>query len=398
MKTIQLFLACSLVALSAFASLVEERLSSITINHLGFFHTPFSEAFSQLKTSVNQESPDKPVEFILRLGSGSEDTMPPVTLTIRQQSAKQAVEAFAEANKLSCRYLGNAVILTMKTKTPVDKKSGPGDASLGAGDNSEPLTIHLANGTTLENCKLIKFDADGVVIDNGAGYTRIPPTDLSAEDQIKFKCSAEEYRKRAMIAKSRDFIRKTFHSTRDGKQGQVAFFANGTSISDNFVIYFLLEKGHTPHLWLRTNYKGYDYDTINYSEIIILVDSKHRIVLEIPDADKTIDYRTEQTYVQSYAGSRLSRLGIGNAHPISVPKDISYTMEWADFHILRARLDSIKSAQSIQVRLSGDKNKDFSLTAAQIQAVKQVLTAYDILAALNKQDPSGDLVKMLFQR
>jgi hypothetical protein len=72
-------------------------------------------------------------------------------------------------------------------------------------------------------------------------------------------------------------------------------------------------------------------------------------------------------------------------------------MEWADFHILRARLDSIKSAQSIQVRLSGDKNNDFSLTAAQIQAVKQVLTAYDILAALNKQDPSGDLVKMLFQ-
>ena len=395
MKTIQLFLACSLVALSAFASLVEDRLSSITIDHLGFFHTPFSQAFSQLKTSVNQESPEKPVDFFLRLGSGSEDTMPPVTLTIRHQSAKQAVEAFAEANKLSCRYVGNAVIMTIETKTPVDKKTGPGDASLGAGDNSETLTIHLADGTTLENCKLIRVDADGVVIDNGAGYTRIPPTNLSAQDQIKFKCNAEEYRTRTMIANSRDFIRKNFHTTRDGKQGQVAFFANGTSISDNFVIYFTLEKGHAPHLWLRTNYKG--SETINYSDIIILVDSKHRVVLEVPFDNKKIDYGIDRTSVYVHGGSPLGGVH-GREYSYSIPKNIPYTKEWADLHILRARLDSIKSAQSIQVRLSGDKNKDFSLTAGQNQAVKQVLTAYDILAALNKKDPSGDLVKMLFQR
>lgn len=382
MKTTPLFLACTLVALSAFASLVEERLSSITIDHLGFFHTPFSQAFSQLKTKVNQESPDTPVDFILRLGSGSEDTMPPVSLTIRHQSAKQAVEAFAEANKLSCRYVGNAVILAMETKTPVDPKNGPGDASLGASGNSETLTIHLADGTTLENCKLIGVDADGVVIDNGAGYTRIPPTDLSAEDQIKFKCDAEEYRKRKMIARSRDFLRKNFHTTRDGKQGQVAFFANGTSISNNFVIYFTLEKGHTPHLWLRTTYKA--SGTINYSDIIIIVDSKHRVVLEVPFDDKKIGDERERTL-------------IGDLHNLRAQIHYYY-VESADLHILRARLDSLKSAQSIQVRLSGDKNIDFSLTAEQIQAVQQVLTAYDILAALNKKDPSGDLVKMLFQR
>lgn len=360
MKLFSFFLALLSLASLSLAATLEERLNEITIPHLGFFHTPFPNALTQLEAAINKDlPPPSQVELIPRVGTANLGMMPPVSLTFRNVTAKDAVNIFAASNALDCRFLGNAVIFQPQNSIASEKPQNIPPSSDKLATSSAPTenlsTIHLANGAILENCKIIGASPNGIIIDNGAGLTTITPPELSPEDQAKYHCDASRYREQERERQFAEFIKKNFYVVYDKMKDVLFIYANGTKLEDNFLLYLASASSANtlaPTIRLRITYK--DRDWIFWSTVLLLINSNERLSFHFPRED------LETEVLGAYS-----------------------VKEWGDVAVTSEQVTPLKNAKSIQVRLSGKYIKDFSLTKDQMIAIHNIIILYQTLPSMS---------------